>query len=65
MKGMQVNLALMLLSESTICCHVTVKKLNLELFNLLHICLICGHIVSLDTDELLSFSQWLLKFTVL
>jgi len=40
MEGTQVNLAIMLLSESTICCHVIVEKLNLELFNFLHICLI-------------------------
>ena len=40
MKGMQVNFAIMLLSESTICCHGIVEKLNLEVFNFLLICLI-------------------------
>jgi hypothetical protein len=65
MAGTQVNLAIVLLSESSICCHMIVEKLNLELFNFLHICCIF-----MSTDCLpwscwaVEFSQRLLKFAV-
>jgi hypothetical protein len=65
MEGTQVNLANVLLSESTIWCHVIVEKLNLELFNFCtSSSYLWAHIVSLAPVELLSFSQWLLKFAV-
>jgi hypothetical protein len=46
MESSQVNLAIMHLSESTICCHVIVDRLSFELFNFLHICLISEHRLS-------------------